>query len=173
MTNRMPGKLDDYIAQFRRLNTNKRAGIDAPHKPILLLAIMDLVESGVIDGTRLELTEQLERAFLHNWKRYVGSSLLFQPKVATPFWHMQNEPFYQLYTNDGKELAGSPYSVKKLRENTYAILDKDLFGLMNDENSRAQLRVVLVSTYFQNQHISPDVLLSLLALLGTMINLAA
>jgi putative restriction endonuclease len=169
----MQEKLKEYIAQFQSLNTNKRAGIDAPHKPILLLAIMDLVESRVINGTRIELTEQLERAFLRTWKRYVGSSLLFQPKIATPFWHMQNEPFYKLYTNDGKELAGSPYSVKKLRENTYAILDKDLFELMKDENSRAQLRVVLVSTYFQNQHITPDVLLSVLALLGTMINLAA
>lgn len=169
----MQDDLTKYIAQFQRLNTNRRAGIDAPHKPILLLAIMDLVESGAINGTKIELTELLEKAFLRTWKRYVGSSLLFQPKVATPFWHMQNEPFYKLYTNDGKDLSGSPYSVKKLRENTYAILDKDLFGLMNDENSRAQLRVVLVSTYFQNQHISPDVLLSLLALLGTMINLAA
>ena len=169
----MQEHLTKYIAQFRSLNTNKRAGIDAPHKPILLLAILDLVESGAIGSARIELSEQLESAFLHNWKRYVGSSLLFQPKVATPFWHMQNEPFYKLYTNDGKELAGSPYSVKKLRENTYAILDKDLFELMKDENSRAQLRVVLVSTYFQNQHISPDVLLSVLALLGTMINLAA
>ncbi len=169
----MQEKLKEYIAQFQSLNTNRRAGIDAPHKPILLLAIMDLVESGAIESTRIELTELLEKAFLRTWKRYVGSSLLFQPKVATPFWHMQNEPFYQLYTNDGKELSGSPYSVKKLRENTYAILDKDLFELMKDENSRAQLRVVLVSTYFQNQHITPDVLLSVLALLGTMINLAA
>lgn len=169
----MQDNLTKYSAQFRSLNTNKRAGIDAPHKPILLLAIMDLVESGAIESTRIELTELLEKAFLRTWKRYVGSSLLFQPKVATPFWHMQNEPFYKLYTNDGKDLSGSPYSVKKLRENTYAILDKDLFGLMNDENSRAQLRVVLVSTFFQNQHISPDVLLSVLALLGTMINLAA
>ena len=169
----MQDNLTKYIAQFQGLNTNKRAGIDAPHKPILLLAIMDLVESGAIESTRIELTEQLERVFLHNWKRYVGSSLLFQPKVATPFWHMQNEPFYKLYTNDGKELAGSPYSVKKLRENTYAILDIDLFELMKDENSRAQLRVVLVSTYFQNQHITPDVMMSVLALLGAIINLAA
>lgn len=169
----MQDNLTKYITQFQSLNTNRRAGIDAPHKPILLLAIMDLVESGAINSTRIELTEQLERAFLHNWKRYVGSSLLFQPKVATPFWHMQNEPFYKLYTNDGKELSGSPYSVKKLRENTYAILEKSLLGLMKDENCRAHLRVILVSTYLQNQHITPDVMMSVLALLGTIIHIAA
>ena len=169
----MQDNLTKYITQFQSLNTNRRAGIDAPHKPILLLAIMDLVESGAINSTRIELTEQLERSFLHNWKRYVGSSLLFQPKVATPFWHMQNEPFYNLYTNDGKELSGSPYSVKKLRENTYAILDKDLLDLMTDENCRAHLRVILVSTYLQNQHISPDVMMSVLVLLGTLVNVAA
>ena len=169
----MQEKLKEYIAHFKRLNTNKRAGVEAPHKPILLLAIMDLVESGVINGTRIELTEQLERAFLLNWKRYVGSSLLFQPKVATPFWHMQNEPFFRLYMNDGKEFSGSPYSVKKLRENTYAIMDKDLFDLMKDENCRAHLRVVLVSTYLQNQHITPDVMMSVLALLGTLFHIAA
>ena len=169
----MQEHLKEYIAQFKGLNTNKRAGVEAPHKPILLLAIMDLVESGVINGTRVELTEQLEKVFLRNWKRYVGSSLLFQPKVATPFWHMQNEPFYKLYTNDGKDLSGSPYSVKKLRENTYAIMDKDLFDLMKDENCRAHLRVVLVSTYLQNQHITPDVMMSVLALLGTLFHIAA
>ena len=56
----------------------------------MLANARELVETGVITGNRIELSEQLERTFLKLWKRYVGTSVVFQAKVATPFWHLQN-----------------------------------------------------------------------------------
>ena len=167
--------MNSFVTAFSSLHTAKIAGKQAPHKAVLLLSIMDLVEAGIITSPRLVLSEPLVGTFARVWKRYVGSSILFQPKVATPFWHLQNEPFYRLYMNNGQLINGGTgrYSIKWLRENTYATIDNDLFALMKDENSRAQLRVVLVSTYFKNQHITPDVMMSVLALLGTFVNLAA
>ena len=67
----------------------------------------------------------------------------------------------------------SPYSVSRLRENTHAIIDQELFELMRDEDSRARLRVLLISQYLQDQHIPLDKSLSVLAIIGTLLNFAA
>ena len=164
-----------YITLFSSLHTAKIAGKQAPHKAVLLLSIMDLVEAGIITSPRIELSEALERTFTRVWKRYIGTSIIFSPKVATPFWHLQNEPFYRLYTNNGQLINGGTgrYSIPWLRENTYAMLDDKLFHLMQDENARAELRVKLVSTYLKDLHSGTDSLLSALTLLGLFIHLAA
>lgn len=164
-----------YIELFSNLHTAKKLGMPAPHKAVLLLSIIDLVERGCITNTRIELTEQLEQTFGRIWKRYVGASIVFQPKVATPFWHMQGEPFWNLYLNNGKELDSitSPYSVKRLRESTYAIIDAALLRLMQDENERAKLRVVLISIYLQRQMPSADKALAILEMLNTLFSIAA
>lgn len=167
--------LNIYSEYFSNLRTARKLGLPAPHKAVLLLSVMELVETGVIIGNRIELSERLEKTFLKLWKRYVGTSVVFQAKVATPFWHLQNEPFWNLYLNNGKDLSTvtSPYSVSRLRENTHAIIDQELFELMRDEDSRARLRVLLISQYLQDQHIPLDKSLSVLAIIGTLLNFAA
>ena len=164
-----------YLQLFSDLRTAKKLGLPAPHKAVLLLSVMELVEAGVITGNRIELSERLEKTFLKLWKRYVGTSVVFQAKVATPFWHLQNEPFWSLYLNDGKDLSTvtSPYSVSRLRENTHAIIDQELFELMRNEDRRARFRVLLISQYLQDQHIPLDKSLSVLAIIGTLLNFAA
>ena len=168
-------ELNIYSKYFSNLRTAKKLGLPAPHKAVLLLSVMELVETGVIIGNRIELSERLEKTFLKLWKRYVGTSVVFQAKVATPFWHLQNEPFWNLYLNNGKDLSTvtSPYSVSRLRENTHAIIDQELFELMRDEDSCARLRVLLISQYLQDQHIPLDKSLSVLAIIGTLLNFAA
>ena len=164
-----------YIDHFSSLHTAKIAGKQAPHKAVMLLSIMDLVEAGIITSPRIELSEALEGTFARVWKRYIGSSIIFTPKVATPFWHLQNEPFYRLYMNNGQLINGGTgrYSISWLRENTYAMLDDKLFHLTQDENARAELRVTLVSTYLKGLNISKDSVLSLATLFVLIIQLAA
>lgn len=168
--------MTDYTTSFTSLHTAKIAGKNAPHKAVLLLAIMDLVEAGIIDSPIIVLTEKLESDFSQVWKRYIGTSLIFTPKVATPFWHMQTEPFYCLYMNNGQLIKGGTgrYSIKWLRENTYAQIDEQLMSLMQDENARAELRVALICTYLQGLHSEIDVsVMALIAIIGSLLNLAA
>ncbi len=123
--------LSEYLSSFLSLNTNKRLGQVAPHKAVMLLSVIDLVESGMIAASTFSLTEPLEKKFLQNWKRYVGTSILFKPTVATPFWHMQHEPFWKLHRNDGlpmDEISATP-SISKVRQcGMTATIDKDLFA---------------------------------------------
>lgn len=142
------------LQQLSHLSTAVIMGRQAPHKAVLLLAIMDMIESGEITRPRIVLTKQLEDAFEKEWKRFIGAPLVFKCKVATPFWHMQNEPFYSLFLNTGEEIKGfnNPYSVKRLREETYAVIDPDLFKLMQKKDSRTELRELLIGKYLQGLH---------------------
>lgn len=55
--------LSDYIKQFLELNTAKRMGQVAPHKAVMLLSVMSLIEEGVIDKPLFYLSEALENRF--------------------------------------------------------------------------------------------------------------
>lgn len=150
--------MNSYVDQFTSLKTARVAGKKAPHKAVLLLAIMELVEKGIITSPRIELTEKLEDTFGRVWKRYIGISIISHPKVATPYWHMQSEPFYRLYITGGKKVTGmkSNYSIPWLRENAYAIIDEKLLRQMQDETARAELYFALYNTYLKDLHSGTD-----------------
>jgi putative restriction endonuclease len=46
-----------YKDCFSTLHTAKSKGFFAPHKPLLLLSVIDLVERGIIRSNRIELSE--------------------------------------------------------------------------------------------------------------------
>ena len=161
-----------YIHQFSNLSTARIAGKQAPHKAVLLLSIMDLIASGDIVNPNFILTEKLEETFKREWRLFVRTSV-FSPKVATPFWHMQSEPFYQLSLNNGQSISNIKprYTASWLRENTFATIDQKLFALMKDEYARSEFRRVLIDTYLTDTSICP--LSSFVLIFGLLFNLTA
>lgn len=142
-----------------------KLGKPAPHKALLLLSVIDLVESGVIVDNHIDLSDILINTFNANAKKFYARSPLFKPEVTKPFFHMQHEPFWHLVesrscieTSMAAERAAEyvkrkpTYSVKKLREQyRYAEIDTELFKLLKNEDARARLRVLLISTYLNNR----------------------
>lgn len=146
--------ISKYLSLFSSLNTSIKSGICAPHKAIMLLTVIDMVEDGSISNTCIEFSEKLERLFNYNWNRYIGESSVFQPKPGTPFWHLNSEPFWNLIPYEGGEETikklqqGNPYSASTLRQHIkYAQIDKDLFELLKDKTNRAMLRTLLIGIY--------------------------
>ncbi|MFR9543270.1 MAG: hypothetical protein SNJ29_08615 [Rikenellaceae bacterium] len=169
-----------YLEQFSSLKTAKMAGVRAPHKAILLLTVIDLIDWGVIKSNQIELNDDLEWQFKHNWARYVGDSVLFQPKIATPYWHMSGEPFWKLVPHSGGELTkenlqGTPYSLTNLRKQVKsADIDLKLFELLQNEDARAKFRVLLITTYLGDTHLQKgDVLPALIALVASTLSFAS
>ena len=143
--------MNQYIQLLSSLHTNTQKGVKAPHKAIMLLSVIDLVEYGVITTNKIEFSERLEKQFQHNWSRYVGLSNVFQPRVGTPFWHLHYEPFWKLVPYEGGDetiamwLQGNPYSPGTTRKYIrYAEVDQDLFNLLQDETNRAKFRTALI-----------------------------
>ena len=149
---------------------------------MLLLSIIDLVERGVVTSHRIELSDALIRMFKSNANRMIGHSVIFRLNIGQPFYHMQFEPFWQLrpkrvemHPAVAAETRGDygpkkvPYSIKGLRENyECAIIDKELFDLLQNEDVRAKLRTALISQYLapQPNSISPLATLPLLLTLS-------
>lgn len=146
---------NNYRTAFTSLHTAKSHGKPAPHKALLLLTVIDMVESGQICEGRIELTDQLEQRFNALFRKYIGKSLLFRPDVCKPYYHMLHECFWHLIPKDGHVAVKSEdvrYSKNWLNnEFSHAQLDAELFELLHDEGVRAQLRVLLISTYLTGQ----------------------
>jgi putative restriction endonuclease len=80
-----------YIRYIKNLKTNKSPLGEAPHKPILLLAIMKLVGRGIIFSNRIAVTPDLVLEFQSSWKNLVLTK--HKPNFSYPFFHMKSEPF--------------------------------------------------------------------------------
>lgn len=143
-----------YVEMFANLSVYCRLGRKAPHKAIMLLSVMDLISTRHICTNKIEFSKHLEGCFSKIWKQHVGPSALFHPKVGTPFWHMNSEPFWKLVPfEENKDIIielqkGNPTSSRIIRQYIrYAELDQELFELLQDETNRAKLRVVLIKRY--------------------------
>ena len=154
-----------YADCFSSLHTAMKLGKPAPHKALLLLSVIDLVERGIITDNHIELSDVLVKTFKANAKKFYANSPIFTPEITKPYFHMQHEPFWRLVTssdcivtslaaeNTSKYGKSKPtYSIKGLRKQfRYAEIDNELFKLLKDEDARARLRVILISTYLNNR----------------------
>ena len=132
------------------MNCNKYRGQVAPHKAMMLIAVMEEVANGHITNGFVPLNDTMVRAFESAWKRYVGSSSVFNPVFATPFFHLGNEPFWELMKSN-HYIVKKEYSLGALRESFFgAKLPDDLFGYMEDKYSRQLLKRVLLEKYIPN-----------------------
>ena len=140
-----------YQSCFENLSVNKKGGHLAPHKPLLLLAVIDLVECGIIKSQQIELSEALITAFKLNETRFTRDIVHFKPNIGMPYYHMDYEPFWRLVPKvPGKK--PNTYAISTLR-NLYkcAEIDYELFELMKIPSTAQQLRKILIDMYLANR----------------------
>lgn len=126
------------------LNTSKRAGRKAPHKAILLLSIMELIEEGVIKESKVTLSDSLIDKFDEIWSKLVKDKT-FNCNITAPYWHMRSEPFWSIIARHGKE--PNPNSLKSLQEDTIACIDYRLFKYFNGQEGRETIKEILLRNY--------------------------
>jgi putative restriction endonuclease len=160
---------EQYSRSFCSLNLQKNSkqwpaetGHCAPYKPILLLAVIDLIAEGEITDNLIKITPELGELFASYWSliRPVMPPERRMGDLALPFYHLRSDGFWHLVPRPGKEVivkAGvAMRSISKLQENTLgARLDDDLFHLLQQEKlpdedkpARTQgFRRAVVATY--------------------------
>lgn len=143
--------LSYYLSCFENLSVNKKGGQLAPHKPLLLLAVIDLVECGIIKSPKIELSEALITAFKLNETRFTRNIVHFKPNIGMPYYHMTAEPFWWLVP---KVPGNKPntYAISTLRNfYKYAEIDHELFEMMKVPATAQQLRRILIDIYLANR----------------------
>lgn len=84
------------------LNRNKFKGCYAPHKAVMIMAIMELVESGRITTNVIHLDKELKDKFKEVWQKVVPVGSPFKCEFRNPFTYMDSEPFWDLSTDKDK-----------------------------------------------------------------------
>ncbi len=123
----------------------------APHKPILLLAVLDEIERGSISKNCIELTPELVAAFRAYWRVLVPEDTWVE-RIANPFRFMVQEGFWELVKNGvpvSTQALGMNPSIRQLTtEVDGAVLAPDLWELLQDRANLNTLRTLLLKEYF-------------------------
>lgn len=147
-------ELAKAVSLFQKLNTSRQNGKEAPHKAILLLSIMDLIEDGTISSPIIEFSKDLEAAFAYNWDKYVEEDGTYKAILETPFWYMNSEPFWTLKRKDGghiDDIKTPPTAGQIKRFQIYAEITPDIYKLMTSENSRVKMRQIISDKYLNER----------------------
>ncbi len=148
--------LEEFISKFSKLNTDRgrhrwsaATRHCAPHKPFLLLSIMDLIAQGVITENFIRPSFELVDAWNGYWNNIMPIGR--QSSMAYPFPRLKSDNFWERICNPGfdSRVDYNVSSMVKLREiYAGARMDDELFQFMQMQDSREKLRAVLVNTYF-------------------------
>jgi putative restriction endonuclease len=120
-------------------------GNPAPHKPLLLLVILEMAERGEIVEYGVQLSPDIAYRFSIFWS-IVAHRRKQPPEVRLPFHHLGSDGFWQPITADGRVSSD-----KKLT--TKIIIDESFFGYLSDQIFRDRARRVLIETepYFMTE----------------------
>ena len=143
-----------YVEIFRNLSTGVQNGKKLPHKAVLLLSILTLIENGTITENKIHLDKSIANTFASTWGNYLQNNKI--PSVWIPFWYMKSEPFWHFKALADENIlqnllcfAGHP-SVGQMRSVIkYAYVDEQLFSLMKDRKERSKMKEALIETYLR------------------------
>ena len=138
----------------RAAHRNKSYG-KAPHKPVLLLSLIELIDEGKINQNRIYITPDLIGTFQKLWLKLVPVEA-WQPRFFLPFFHLTGDKFWHLELAEGAEVtltsSYSPKSLAALKDSIrYAWLDQDLYNALIIPQERRALKSELLQKYFPDK----------------------
>ena len=152
--------MDYYLHKLTHLRTDKNrsrwtetTAFQAPHKPLLLLALMDLAAQGELESAFIEPCFELTERFNRYW------GLVRPPSgkcnMAYPFYHLKSEGFWEVVPKPGMEQdlgERITSSVTRLRSVVLgARIVEELFGLLYQQKTREELRAAILQRYFDSE----------------------
>ena len=153
--------LQDYIRQIKRMSRSpSRSNGYAPHKPFLMLAVIELIEQGEISDNRILPSDDLIAIF----EKYISLIPGADPMIHEPFYDLKNEGFWYLKNWDTISVSqidlfscaeqmefaiGPPTSMRQLQDaGAYTVLDDALFSFLKTPVYRELIRQTIIETYF-------------------------
>jgi putative restriction endonuclease len=146
----MQDQLLTYMLAFRKLRIDRSHGV-APHKPVLLLSVLQAYQNCLINSERIYITPELVGLFKTNWSLLVTTQ--HDCRISYPFYYLKSEKFWKLTPKSGFENIDEMGAIMKSFSNLnaaveYAVINEDLFLLMQDKMSNSILQQFLLDEYF-------------------------
>lgn len=150
--------LEQYTKQFEQLRKDKNENRypastkrAAPHKPFLLLSVIDLFAEETCAENVIQLDPRLLDLFNGYWDLIMPEQR--RGNIALPFYHLSSEDFWHLIPQSGSEdvieVGRRLRTVRQLKDHTRgARLEDDLYALLSNEQARDTLRTTLIESHF-------------------------
>jgi len=132
---------EQWLERLSRLKVDRARGNPAPHKPLLLLVVLELAEQGLLPDQMLRLTPDLAFRFCAYWW-IVAHRRSQKPDVRYPFYHLQSDGVWSALGENGE-----PAPDRRLTR--FVMLDSDFLALANDPGYREKARRILIAKYFR------------------------
>jgi putative restriction endonuclease len=148
--------LQKYLKAFKKIRIDRAHGI-APHKPILLISVLQTFQNSFQNNQRIYITPELVALFKTNWSSLVKTK--HDCRFALPFYHLTSDKFWKLIPKSGFEnillLSASMRSFANLNAAVdCAIIEEDLMQLMIDSKCNEILVQFLLDEYFPSSKVN-------------------
>ena len=141
----MTPSAEQWLQRLTELRVDRATVDPAPHKPLLLLVMLDLAKQGCLPDT-VELTPQLAFRFVSYWS-IVAHRRSQRPDIRLPFYHLQNDG---LWTSLSATLVPLPDKGARMQAR-YARFGPAIYQLFQDPGWRERAIRILIASYFQPQ----------------------
>lgn len=132
-----------WLANLTKLNPATGRGAcrgKAPHKPLLLLSLVDMAESGELLSRSFSRTPGLVLRF-RSYGGIVADRWPNRLDLRLPFFHLSSQGFWE-------PLDSEIRAAKSLESCVICDLHHELFELLADAGFRLKARMVLIAKYF-------------------------
>ena len=143
--------LDGYLKRITKLRTGLSHGHVKPHKPVMMLAILSLIENKKITSNRIDYSPNLLELFKRFFDIVRSEQDALNPLL--PFFYLRGDGFFHHRPFNGEEQSYKalidPISIKKFTMIVeYAYLDEELWAYLQDQIALNTLRDALIQSYF-------------------------
>lgn len=130
--------LAHYEEEIKSLKQNKLHGAVNIAKPVLVLAVTQLIDDGLLQDNVILLTKGLEDRYTKLYEQYDRTGKI--TRIDYPFYFMLNDRFWNIkWIGEPKEHENAPWR-KFMKEHVeYAYLDEDLWCLLQNDGCRHRL----------------------------------
>jgi putative restriction endonuclease len=140
-----------YLNKIKRLRRDTSHGESAPHKPILLISILEQIGLNALPTNQFPITPELIATFRENWSLLVRTSK-YAPNFILPYSHLRGEKFWHLVAYSGFQSVLDKSKLRTFSEAqemvAFASFDEALYALLQDSTIRQEFLQVLLTTYF-------------------------
>jgi putative restriction endonuclease len=127
-----------WLQKLATLRIDRARGNPAPHKPLLLLVMIEMMEKGEIKSPEVTLSPDIAFRFSVFWS-VVAQRRKQRPEVRLPFHYLGSSGVWQPVTERG-ELSPDKKLTKSIR------IDQSFFECLSNQRFRDRARRVLTET---------------------------
>lgn len=138
-----------FLKKFAHLKRGGTKFGPAPHKGVLLFAIIELIQTKKITQNKIPLGQELIDVFDKQWKLLVTTG--HKRNIGLPIYHLQNDGFWTTVTKENQKLQKVVSSNKQfLGKLSYGKFHADLFALLQVPENIPLFQMVLLDTFFSD-----------------------